>query len=280
MKGDKLALGVVAVLATAGSVRKRGSGNPDSSSLSTSLDLPTLPRSPGPGFYRKGRSVVVVGAPMGRDHGNDPPLKLHSWRGKPRPESFTSPMVRWDNMHFMGGYSWRPHHWDGATYDGYRTDEAIVDAVIAGKKPAATVGRISGGYGADPQADMRKAKELHAKAKAAGLYVSPLHTTHPKLGRWLSFTIAQPGTVGDHFDLDAWADTWGKYGWDLRPPVWDVSIYPRSREASLFELANWAKDMKLSDLINRFHVNEDSIPGPIRGLLLGYPIFSTVSVWK
>ena len=231
-----------------------------SASASTPLALPKRPPNPKPGFYRSGKGVVLYGTPGGRFDGGKPATRSFSWAGKPQAEeTFSSPMVRWANMHFMGGYHWRPHDYVGETWDKFRGRKALVDAVIAGKKPAATTGRIGGGgYGADPKADVREAKRLHAKAKAAGLYVGPLDTTRTE---WLAFTMAQKGTLAQNFDLDDWIDTWSMYGVDVLP----------------MEARFWST--QLSALIELFDEDEGALPGPIVGLLLGYPVFSTASVY-
>jgi len=239
----------------------RGNGNGSDgvgSSISIALNLPTLPKKPKPGFYRKTRSVVVYVQPTGRDDGNKPAHQVHSWRGTPKPETFQSSMVRWGNMNFMGGYHWRPQIWKNGVYQPYGSPRALVNAVIRGKKPAGVTGSI-GGVRGNLKADIKEAKALHKKAKAAGLLVGPLDLTDVS---WIAFYFAQSGTFGDHFDLDSWVTTWEVYGEDM---------------------SEWAKrleDMPLITLIERFADDGHSLIGPVTGLLLGYPVFSTVSVWR
>jgi hypothetical protein len=182
-------------------------------------------------------------------------------------------MVVFDNMHHMGGYSWRPHNYDGSTYLEIGRSEALVDRMLAKRKPAAecvVAGNWSFRYDRDErrahQAKRDAITKLHERASRGDLVVGAIHTGHLAGVEYpwsYRFTMAQPGTSSDNFDLDAWKSSW--LGYKMPEPY----------------LASWLEEIDgvpLSHLIELFRENEHSLPAPIVGLILGFPICTTASL--
>lgn len=165
---------------------------------------------------------------------------------------FDTPMMRWQNLYFCGGY-------DVSTENGESTgsDDLLIDAVIDGLKP---IGFIV--------VEKSEACKYIKKAIDKGIeyYVNP----HFKED-YCEIGLANRGKLRDHFNFDNLIETYDLFsnalGYDL--------ILQDDKEwlSHMFSL-------ELSDFICGFDYSrsgKNDCENVLTGLLLGYPIESTVA---
>ena len=185
----------------------------------------------------------------------------------PASEPFTSLYVRWSNLDFQGGYRALQEP-NPRGYDPFFEAQALVDAVVHGRKPAAHVpvsGNMAHHFDGAAQATGAKlatATRLRDAAIEAGLAVGPL--TEKPWGDESSyfFCIAQPGTVDAVFDLDAWIAGWDAYETKMPTRAFAGELHGR----------------ELLDVLTSDVVPEQLDNIPVRGLVYGFPIASTVAI--
>lgn len=263
MNGSTLTLGLVAGLAVAGAARRGSRSIP--SSPSSPLDLPPFVGLDAPaGFYYRSKpsSVILLGDIGGNTPG--PIRKIFQWRFRSNSnDTFRSPLVNFDNMHHMGGYSWRDLGYRGDRYDPFGASRILVQRVIDGQKPAAVInvsGYQSYTFGGEEKASRAKREEaerLYAHAKKTDLIVGELEEFPWGNEKSYSFTVARPGTYGENFDLDAWTRSYTGYGIDVAHTAHTIEDVPLWKSLDIFS---------------------DQLPmSPMElGLLLGFPICTTV----
>lgn len=166
--------------------------------------------------------------------------------------SFNSTMVRWENLYFCGGYNVRVE-------DGKRlgSNELLIDAVIKGLKP---IGFIV--------VKKTEADKYIKRVIDKGLKYSV------KPHFWDGFCeigIANIGKLEEHFDFDKLIEAY-----DLFSKALGYELIEEDEREWLYSMAK----LQLSDFICGFDYlsSEKSTGGDIlTGLLLGYPIESTVA---
>ena len=180
----------------------------------------------------------------------------HSWCFKykfPRVEiPFSSPMVRWDNLFFCGGYSLEKP--DGTYAD---KKEYLVDAVIAGLKP---IGFII--------VREDESEQIINKIKKNGLKyaINPHHWNG-----YCEIGIANHGKIKDNFDIEAVIESYRLVSKGL-----GYNLLTNEDEVKLRKIST----SNLSDFISGFdygNCEKKVFEDVLTGLLLGYPIESTVS---
>lgn len=165
---------------------------------------------------------------------------------------FQSPMVRWMNLTFCGGYGVLL---ENGEYAG--SDNRLLEAVANGLKP---IGFIS--------VDKYNLEEMLEKVKQSGLHyeVSKIWTGDYEIG------LANQGKVKDYFDLTKLISSYRLYsdrlGYDLLTSKEEESLL----ETNEIELAYFIKDFDYASSKKKDweHV--------LTGLLLGFPIESTVAL--
>lgn len=166
---------------------------------------------------------------------------------------FQSPMVRWWNLFYCNGF-----FIDGPNGEEYSTNMNIVDAVINKQKP------IGFAY-----FENTKMHEIVEKVKKTGLPYS----ISPGLIRddYSFIGIAQPVTFGKIFDVNQWLKSYA-----LMSQAVGITLLDKSDEKFFLSLKNkqlsyWLDDWDYANPAS----NRDYA---LTGLLLGYPVESTVSI--
>ena len=167
---------------------------------------------------------------------------------------FYSPMVRWWNLFYCGGFFIH-----GPNGENYSTDMNIVDAVINKQKP------IGFAY-----FDNNKMPKVIEKVKKTGLpySISPgiIRDDYSFIG------ISQLGTFGKLFDINQLLKSYALMDQNVNIPLLDKSDEKFFRSLKNKPLSYWLNDW---DYARPGKSNRDLA---LTGLLLGYPIESTVSI--
>jgi len=226
--------------------------------VSRAIDLPILPHPvKRPGFYRDTQMehrVVVLGESL---------TVLGTWECPSNPDDqFTSPLINFNNMHHMGGYTWRPNHPRGPRVPLVEQN-LLLDRVLDGVKPAASTGYMCEAWNSSDEANLRTATTFRQRVIVSGLGATRLY----KSGNWprYGFGFAREGTLHDNYDLTAWRAAWVAYGLDAVIVDDMVARYG---------------GCTLLDLVNVFEQDEYELPPHIRGLVLGYPLCTTIQYMR
>jgi len=174
-------------------------------------------------------------------------LKTYAYRKHDIP--FKSPMVRWENLNFCNGWSM-----NGPDGKSLSTDKKLIKAVINGLKPI--------GFG---MFEDREVDKIVKMIEAAGLpyEVNP----HQYMPNHSFIGVSQKGKIGELFDMDKFIESW------------KMHLDEENMEIN-YDFFNNLKDEKFEDFLkgwNYARPNSDT-EFALTGLLLGYPIESTVSL--
>jgi hypothetical protein len=230
----------------------------DPENTSTPHGLPELadPGKAKAGFYRVPHGVTYVYQVYSR-----PPVRPITWKCAFTPEeTFESPMVRWANLHYMGGYQKARM---GA--DVFAGSVEHLEDLLEGRKPSGDV-LVFPGWSADSY-QLERARglstEWEKRLREAGLRVRRVSEAHHVKGKqFWRLIVAQNLKIREAFDLESWVSSWAAHGYDVGP------------------LAKALGGRALISLVTAFHEDEAAWPPPITGLILGYPICSTVSFMR
>lgn len=166
---------------------------------------------------------------------------------------FTSPMVRWQNLYYCGGFGVH-----GPNDKDLSSDGDLIDAVIAKRKPI--------GFALFESDQLQAQVE---KVTTAGLpyKVEP----HDRLSGHTWLGVSQQTTLAETFDLLAWLESYS-----LMSSAAKTILLTKSDETAFWSL----KDRPLSSWLTGWDyanpvTNRDLA---LTGLLLGYAIESTVSI--
>lgn len=166
--------------------------------------------------------------------------------------SFNTPMLRWENVYFIAGYGIR-----GQNGERIDTDDLLLDAVISGLKPI--------GFIVVEKTEVNKyiKKAIDNRLKYS---INP-HSWdgHCEIG------LANEGKLEEHFDFDKLIEAY-----DLFSKALGYELIEEDEREWLYSMAK----LPLSDFICGFdYLNSAKASGEhiLTGLLLGYPIESTVA---
>jgi hypothetical protein len=166
---------------------------------------------------------------------------------------FSSPMHRWENLWFCGGWSTQ-----GPNGEWVDSDENLLQAVIDGLKPMGFI----------MCSDQQEAQEYAQRGKDAGLVVTV--NDNSSYNQYFPFEVAvcQHGTIGELFDIDALIDSYGLLG-DGELLDWGDTVWLLQLKGH--ELSDYLTEWDYANPWNNFTF-------ALTGLLLGYPVESTVAV--
>ncbi len=167
---------------------------------------------------------------------------------------FSSPMLNDENMHLAGGWN----------FESKSDDKTLLNRVINKKKPSGFI----------VEEDISKIKEVQEKANKAGLETK-INEEKRNDQTYYELGFTQKGTFGDHFDIDALVKDYEKY-WN---PHNKDFVLPMDDFINTDQLKG-LKDKKLSSFLSFDYGKTDksSEDNIITGLLLGYPIETTVAI--
>lgn len=166
---------------------------------------------------------------------------------------FSSPMVRWWNLFYCGGFGIRdPNDVD------LSTNEELIDAVIAKKKPIGFASLFDEKL--QPFVDKVKSTGLPYHVKASGF-----RPGHYFLG------VCQTTTFGETFNITLWLMSYTLMSHAANTILLDKSDVEFFLSLKDKPLSFWLKDWNYAHA----HSNRDLA---LTGLLLGYSIESTVSI--
>lgn len=161
--------------------------------------------------------------------------------------SFSSPMVNDYNLHLCGGWSWRD----------VNERQEIVDRVIAGLKPT--------GFTYAFEKDREWLEQQESMAQQAGCSTCAYETHLLRLG------VAYPHQCCEIFDLDALKTDYMKYAGILGGGYRFDDVEEALDVLCSYNFTNFFEEFAVGDPTS----NSEAI---VTGLLLGYPIESTVSI--
>lgn len=164
-----------------------------------------------------------------------------TYRRQPKQLRFRSPMVNDANQDLCGG--WHVHDWD------FDENAEIVQRVMAGLKP----------FGVAHALDAAEAARLQRAARARGFDTKVFDHWQPGQR---NLAVAQPATLRELFDLDAL----------LADYIANNVAHP---DALRDEFATYA-DHRLIDFAETY----DDAPMWVTGLVLGYPVENTISLYR
>jgi len=166
---------------------------------------------------------------------------------------FKSPMVRWWNLFYCGGFSII-----GPNDEDYSKDKCILDAVINKEKPI--------GFAWLNEDKLQAGID---KVKAAGLPYSLEASHFGHKGKFLG--VSQTTTFGETFNVGKWL-----FSYRLMSDACEIDLLDDDDEGFFWSLI----DKHLSYWLNAWdYANPKSNRElALTGLLLGYPVESTVSI--